>query len=464
MNQLLKYIPSIEILVESEEIVPYNQFFSKPFLVWCARKETDNLRIQIQKNKIKKDTQKEEIISLIKTRLISRLRSYEKPNLRRVINGTGIILHTNLGRALLNDHAKEFIDSIVQSYTNLEFDLDSGKRGNRLNLVEDELCFLTGAEAVHIVNNNAAAVFLALNTLAYRKEVLVSRGQLVEIGDSFRIPEIIKKSGVKLIEIGTTNRTKLSDYENALSKKTGAILIVHTSNYKILGFTEETETDSLVKLAKKADIPLIFDLGGGVLFDLRHYNLPYEPIVQESLKMGIDIVTFSGDKVFGGPQSGIVAGKKEFINKMKKNNISRALRCDKLILAALEGTMRAYLQGETGIKSLPTIKMLLEKTENLETRGESIIGQLNESIREGFEIILCESQGEIGSGALPLEKIEGIAIKIKGKSIKAEMISKRMRMNDPPVIGFIKDDAFHIDLRTVQAHEDGEIQNAINKL
>ncbi|RKY85165.1 L-seryl-tRNA(Sec) selenium transferase [candidate division KSB1 bacterium] len=464
MKQLLKYIPSIETLVEFPEISRYTGRFSKRFIVWLARKEADKLRKEILENKIPASSKKDEIHSMIKKNLISRLKSYEKPNLCRVINGTGIILHTNLGRAILTEDAVKNLTSILSGYTNLEFDLKSGKRGNRLNLVEKELCFLTGAEAVHIVNNNAAGVFLSLNTLAYKKEVIVSRGQLVEIGDSFRMPEIMKKSGVKLVEIGTTNRTKLSDYENAITRKTGAILIVHTSNYKILGFTEETSIDSLVNLAKLSGLPLIYDLGGGVLFDLRQFGLPYEPIVKESLDKGVDIVTFSGDKVFGGPQCGIIAGKKEYIKKMRKNPISRAIRCDKFILSALEGTIRTYLKGDSGVKSLPTIKMLLQDIDNLKKKGKYIIDNIDSKTKKYFNVTMDECYGEMGSGAIPLEKIKSIAIKVSSNSFQAEDIAKSMRNNIPPIIGYIKDDTYHIDLRTILSDELDEIIKALNNL
>jgi len=463
MKHLLKHIPSIEILVESDELTEFSSTFSKKFLIWCARKETEKLRNGILSNRITA-TSKEDINTIITGNLIKRLKSYQTPKLRRVINGTGIILHTNLGRALLTEKAGEYLKLILDGYTNLEFDLETGKRGNRLNLVEEDLCFLTGAEAVHVVNNNAAAVLLSLNTLAHRKEVIVSRGQLIEIGDSFRMPEIIRNSGVELVEIGTTNRTKFSDYENALTDKTGAIFVAHTSNYKILGFTEEADMNALVELSKKSGVPLIYDLGGGVLFDLGNYNLPHEPIVEESLKKGVDVVTFSGDKVFGGPQCGIIGGRKDYVTKMKKNNLSRALRCDKLILAALEGTIRTYLRGEEGIKSLPTMKMLLETNERLRERGEYIIKNLKQEIKNRFKISISESYGEMGSGALPLENIKSTALKITGKKSSAEVISKAMREHNPPVIGYIKDDTFHLDLRTIQPEETKEIMTAINNL
>ncbi|RMF61478.1 MAG: L-seryl-tRNA(Sec) selenium transferase, partial [Calditrichaeota bacterium] len=323
------------------------------------------------------------------------------------------------------------------------------------------LTLLTGAEAALVVNNCAAAVFLTLNTLCKRKEVIVSRGEQVEIGGSFRMPEVMKSSGAKMVEVGTTNKTHLRDYEAAISPKTGAILKVHTSNYRIMGFTESVEIRDLVELAHQHQLPLIYDMGSGVLEDLQQWGHPPEPLVGEMLEKGVDVVTFSGDKVLGGPQAGIILGKKKFLTKIKKNHLTRALRCDKLIFAALEATLRLYLSPENLPTQLPVARMLTTTSQELWDRAKKIKSALNNT---RLEVAVLESFSQMGSGALPLEKIPSVIIKIFSKKTSANRLAKKLREFSPPIIGYVQDDALLLNLRTVRKDEDSILIEALRSI
>ncbi|MYC14464.1 MAG: L-seryl-tRNA(Sec) selenium transferase [Gemmatimonadetes bacterium] len=381
------------------------------------------------------------------------------PNLRRVVNATGVILHTNLGRAPLSDVAVKHIADIAGSYSNLELDLDTGQRGSRTTLVEKLLCELTGAEAAAIANNNAAAVLLTLNTLAGGKEAIVSRGQLVEIGGSFRIPDIMSRSGAQLVEVGTTNRTHLSDYENALTENTGVMLAVHPSNYKVMGFTAEVALEDMVVLGRQRGVPVAHDLGGGVLVNLRDYGLPYEPLVSDSISAGADVVMFSGDKVLGGPQCGIIVGKQNVVEQIRKNPLMRALRCGKLTYAALEATLKLFLNPEALAREHPTLRMLTEPVGMLERRGQKLLRMIGEL--EGFSCELVDSQAQTGSGALPLENIPSVAVAISGGDILS--LSNALRRYDPPVICYVRGDQLFLDLRTIRDDEVSIVGDAVQK-
>ncbi len=381
------------------------------------------------------------------------------PNLRRVVNATGVILHTNLGRAPLPDVAVKHIADIAGSYSNLELDLETGQRGSRTTLVEELLCELTGAEAAAIANNNAAAVLLTLNTLAGGKEAIVSRGQLVEIGGSFRIPDIMSRSGAQLVEVGTTNRTHLSDYENALTENTGVMLAVHPSNYKVMGFTAEVALKDMVALGRQRGVPVAHDLGGGVLVNLRDYGLPYEPLVSDSISAGADVVMFSGDKVLGGPQCGIIVGKQSVVEQIRKNPLMRALRCGKLTYAALEATLKLFLNPEALAREHPTLRMLTEPVGMLERRGQRLLRMVGEL--EGFTCELVDSQAQTGSGALPLENIPSVAVTISGGDILS--LSNKLRRYDPPVIGYVREEQLFLDLRTIRDDEVSVVGDAVKK-
>jgi L-seryl-tRNA(Ser) seleniumtransferase len=370
-------------------------------------------------------------------------------SLRRVVNATGVILHTNLGRAPLCPEALERIVEVGKAYSNLEFDLNKGERGQRYDHVSSLFCALTGAEDALIVNNNAAAVLLVLNTLADKKEAIVSRGELIEIGGEFRIPEIMKKSASKLREVGTTNRTRLGDYEKAVNDKTGLIMKVHTSNFRIVGFTEEADIESLVELGKNRGIPVMDDLGSGCLIDLDQYGLQHEPTVREALATGIDVVTFSGDKLLGGPQAGIIVGKKDVLEKIKKNPLNRALRIDKFTLAALEATLMHYLNPATAVKKLRALKALTESIPAVKKRAEKLIAKLQKEKLDSLKISLREDFAAAGGGSLPTQQIPTVLVAVKNKKMAASRMEEKLRKLEVPVIARVDKDEILFDLRTV---------------
>jgi L-seryl-tRNA(Ser) seleniumtransferase len=332
---------------------------------------------------------------------------------------------------------------------NLEYDLVAGRRGKREETLEKLLTDLTGAEAATVVNNNAAAVLLSLNSLAEGKEVVVSRGELIEIGGAFRIPEIMAKSGAILREVGSTNRTHPADYENAINDQTALLLKVHTSNYKVIGFTAEVELAQLVAIGNKHRLPVMEDLGSGALIDLSRYGLPKEPLVAERIQAGADVVTFSGDKILGGPQAGLIAGKKNLIAKMSKNHLQRALRCGKLTLAALEATLRRYRQAPNIVQEIPTLRAFTRPLEEIRATGEQLLPKLETVLGKEFRIELQDSTAQIGSGALPTEELATVVVSIEHSKLNANAIARKFRAAHPPIIGRIQNDKFLLDLRTI---------------
>lgn len=382
----------------------------------------------------------------------------DKNSLRRVINATGTILHTNLGRSLLSQKIKENIESVAFNYSNLEFDIDNKKRGSRYVHLIDIIKKLTGAEDVLVVNNNAAAVLLALNTLVKGQEIIVSRGELVEIGGAFRIPEIIKLSGGVPVEVGTTNKTHLKDYENAISEETGALLKVHTSNYKILGFTESVSNEEISYLARENELVSINDLGSGQLVDFSKFGLPYEPTVKEILDSGIDIVTFSGDKLLGGPQAGIIVGKKKYIEKMKKNQLTRALRVDKMTLASLEATLKLYLDEKEALEHIPTLHMISLSKERLFGKADVLKTKLSDL---DFDIRIEEDKAEVGGGSYPASYLESVAVKLTHRKLHATEIERKLLEVEIPIITRIKDNSIILDMRTLRTREFDIVKQAL---
>lgn len=382
------------------------------------------------------------------------------PNLRRTINATGIVVHTNLGRSLLAAEVIDHLVTIAGRYSNLEYDLAAGRRGSRYSSVEELICEISGAEAALVVNNNAGAVLLSLETLARNKEVIVSRGELVEIGGSFRVPDVMAKSGGILKEVGTTNRTHLRDYANAIGPQTGLLLKVHTSNYSVVGFTAEVSLEQLVNLGAEHQLPVMEDLGSGTFIDFSKYGLLKEPTVQESVNAGTDVITFSGDKLLGGPQAGMVIGKKKIIDAIKSNPITRALRIDKLTLTALEGTLRLYRDEEKAIRLIPTLRMIMFPLAEIQNRARGLADRLKQIGGPRLHIQLLKRASKTGGGALPLMELPSLCIGFRVDDLSPNNLEKMMRANDPPIIGRIEDDLFVMDPRTIQDDEYPMIETA----
>ncbi len=393
--------------------------------------------------------------------LIDGLRHYK---LRRLVNATGVILHTNLGRAPLCPEAVERIVEVGRGYSNLEFDLTRGERGLRYDHVTDLIRALTGAEDALIVNNNAAAVLLTLNTLAENKEAIVSRGELIEIGGEFRIPDVMTKSNSILREVGTTNRTRLSDYEKAIGPNTGVILKVHTSNYKIVGFTEEAELTQLVALGKRRNVPVFDDLGSGCLIDLDSYGLQHEPTVREVLATDVDVVSFSGDKLLGGPQAGIIVGKKDIVARIKKNPLNRALRIDKFTLAALEATLMHYLNPESAPRTLRSLKALTEPLAEVKKRARKLLVKLKKINLPDLTFEVRESAAAAGGGSLPTQDIPTAVVAIRHAKITPSRMEARLRQMPVPVIVRVDEKEILIDLRTVAEDEFGFVIDGLRNI
>jgi L-seryl-tRNA(Ser) seleniumtransferase len=365
-----------------------------------------------------------------------------------------VVIHTNLGRSLINKEIMDNISEIATNYSNLEYDLKTGKRGSRYSHLEEIICEITGAESAMVVNNNAAAVILVLSTIAHDKEVIVSRGELIEIGGAFRIPDVMEQSGAKLVEVGTTNKTHLWDFENAISEETGALLKVHTSNYRIMGFTSNVDSSELFSLKEKYNIPLVEDLGSGVLIDLSKYGIEYEPTVQDSLEKGVDIVTFSGDKLLGGPQVGIIVGKKEYIEKMKRNPFTRAFRVDKFTISALEATLKYYLDEGTAEKEIPTLNMLSTSIETLEEKAIKLKSLLEDNIsNEYIKIEIEDNYSEVGGGSLPMEKIPTKCIVLTLENSSTQAFENYLREFKIPIISRLYKERIYLDLRTIRDYE-----------
>ena len=457
-NDFFRNIPKIDVLLEEERIKELIDSENRDFVVDIVRDKIEELR-----NLISSTDNVEAIEQGLKNIVPSIVEKITKTfdyNVKRVINGTGTILHTNLGRAVISEAVADRLKNIVTGYSNLEYDLEAGERGERYSHFEEILCKITGCEAAMAVNNNAAAVLLILSTMAKDKEVIVSRGELVEIGGSFRVPDVMAQSGGKLVEIGTTNKTHLRDYENAITDDTAAFLKVHTSNYKIVGFTESVSISQLKELSNKTNIPIIEDIGSGVFIDLSKYGLTYEPTVQDSLKQGADVVCFSGDKLLGGPQAGIIVGKKELIAKMKKNPLTRAIRIDKFTATALESIFYEYINEERAIKNIPVLNMITKKYEDVNKAANELLNKVsNLSHKADFQVEDCLSQ--IGGGSLPLERIKSSSLSIKPIEISTAELECRLRLQEKPIIVRVANDKVIIDLRTVLEGEIEEVANGI---
>jgi len=462
-KDLLRNLPKVDEILNNEDIQRLLNEYPRITVVDSIRRFIDMYRKEIIEADVEDLAKLQINFKDLVNKVILDVEEKNKMSLRRVINATGVILHTNLGRAIISDKVKDKLLEAACNYSTLEFDLSNGRRGSRYAHVEDIICKLTGAEAALVVNNNAAAVLLVLNTVAKGKEVIVSRGQLVEIGGSFRVPEVMAQSGAKLVEVGATNKTHLYDYENNINEETSAILKVHTSNYKILGFSDEVDIEDLVGLAQKYDLPVIEDIGSGTLVDFSKYGLTKEPTVTESIQKGADIVTFSGDKLLGGPQAGIIIGKKKYIDKMKKNQLTRAIRIDKLTLATLEATLRLYLQEDKAIEEIPTLKMLIMDINEIERKADILFNKIKNASKK-TEIQKEKGYSQVGGGSMPLEELPTILITLTSKELSVNTLEEKLRSNSIPIITRISNDKIMLDVRTIREDEFDIISNAIESI
>ena len=449
-----KNLPSVsEVLLKANKYKSIN----RRYLSYIIKNELKIFRGLAMKGNLMQSRSKiiQEVLSVIDQLSTSSIQS--------VINGTGIVLHTGLGRAPVDKTVAKEIADRLSGYINLEFDLESGKRGDRQNHIEGLLSALTGAQSGMVVNNNAAAVFLSLNELGEGKEVIIARGQQVEIGGSFRIPDVIKKSGCIIKEVGSTNRCHFRDYENAITKNTGLILWVHTSNYVIKGFTKEVGLNELVKLGKKKRIPVMADLGCGEIVDLTDKGIPASTMITDIVKTGAGIITFSGDKLLGGPQAGLIIGNKTLVNRLKKNPIARTVRCDKWTLAFLDEALRSF--GNNGPSKHNLANMLLMSTvKSMKSRGKRILSQLSKKSIKNLGISLVESEVEVGSGSLPLERLDSMALKFNPKNISPTKLARMFRTASVPVVGYINENKFFIDLKALIPGQEKELVEVINDL
>lgn len=457
---LYKMIPKVDQILDNDVIKDLLDKNSKNLVMESIHEELDNIRNNISNGYDKNiiSNKIENLIDNIKDNLMNK----KTFSLRNVVNASGVVIHTNLGRSVLNNEIFENIKKVSIGYSNLEYNLEKGERGSRYSHLSEIIKKITGAEDCMVVNNNAAAVMLILSTIAKGKNVITSRSELVEIGGSFRIPDVCRESGAELKEIGTTNKTHLRDYENAIDENTAALFKVHQSNFKILGFTEAVSSFELNSLKEKYNIPIIEDLGSGVLIDLSKYGLSHEPTVQECIKNGVDIVSFSGDKLLGGVQAGIIVGKKEYIEKMKKNQLTRALRVDKFTLSALEAVFSYYIDEELAISKIPTLNMLTIKIEKLYDKAQKLIEYLGENNEFSYEIIDIDS--EVGAGSLPTQKLPSKAIKVISKSFTENELEEKLRSNRIPIITRIYKGNLIFDVRTIFENEFCIIKDALNSL
>ena len=450
MNTAAPRLPSVDKLLQTPVLQGLQTEFGRSSVTNAVRQVLDTLRLQLRDGSLQAEQVQETVLT---TAVQQRLTERFAPRLKSVFNLTGTVLHTNLGRALL---PQEAVDAVVEALTNpanLEYDLETGGRGDRDDLVEQLICELTGAEAATIVNNNAAAVLLTLSTLAPGKEVVVSRGELVEIGGAFRIPDIMKRAGCQLVEVGTTNRTHAKDYAEAVTENTALLMKVHTSNYEVVGFTKSVSDAEVTAMAHERGLNMIVDLGSGTLVDLRDWGLPHEVTVRETVEAGADVVTFSGDKLLGGPQAGIIVGRKDLIARIKKNPMKRALRVGKLTLAALEPTLRLFTRPQA----------------DMQAQAESLVPQLQAALGAAWVVETAAMNSQIGSGALPVENLPSWGLKLypaSGKQAGRQLtqLEARLRALPRPVIGRLHDDALWLDLRCLEAHMQPQFEQQLSQL
>ena len=443
---MIRALPPIDECIRAAESNPALAGFSRPYIKVVVQRAQAEIRAAILAGR---DTLPRDRDALIEAVVLAAARAVaaDEPVLAPVVNATGVVLHTNFGRAILAESAIEAVEMAARSAVNLEYDLETGARGDRDSIVEHELCALTGAEAATVVNNNAAAVVLALNSLAEGREVIVSRGEMIEIGGSFRLPDVMSKSGAILREVGTTNRTHPNDYADAIGPDTALLLKVHPSNYRVVGFTSEVTLEDLVEIGRARGIDVMEDLGAGALIDLTEFGIPREPIVRDRIAAGAAVVTFSGDKLLGGPQAGVIVGRRAALDRIKRNPLKRALRCDKLTLAALSATLRLYLRSKDLGRELPTLRYLgrsVSEIASIAPRAREIVA---ERLGAGFVVDIVDTSSQVGSGAMPVEELKSVALRVTHPEKSANAIAAMFRR--ARIIGRIADDSFILDLRTI---------------
>ena len=461
ITALLKQLPAIERLLNAPPLLALAGQVPRSLLLEAAQETVAALRQELLELSAAAPAP-ELSVEAVAQRAAQLATAKMRPSLRQVINATGTLLHTNLGRAPLAQCALEAIAEVSRGYSNLEFDLQSGERGQRFSHVEDLLCRLTGAEAAVVVNNNAGAVLLALTALAKGREAIVSRGEMVEIGGAFRVPEVMAAGGVRLKEVGTTNKTHLCDYREAIGPDTGLLMKIHTSNYRIVGFTSAVSGAELVALGQEQGLPVLEDLGSGMLFDLSPFGLPQEPTVAEAVAAGLDVITFSGDKLLGGPQAGLMVGKKAAIGKIRQHPMARALRIDKLSLAALEATLRLYLDRERALAEIPVLQMLAAPAEAIQQRCRRLARKLRPILGEQMRIEIIPEPAAVGGGALPMTQLPGYALALTPQDISVDTLASRLRLGTPAVAGRIQEGRLLLNPRTVFAAEEPQLVAALS--
>ncbi len=449
--EALRQIPPVNDVLRSPELVPYQSILETPFGNRVLDEVFGDFRRELSSNGA--TVSRRELTERIASEVAARIQSALKPSLRRVVNATGVVLHTNLGRAPLPVSAIEHLRDVAAGYSNLEFNLSDGTRGKRDVHIERLICRLLECEAAIVVNNNAAAVMLVLNTLAEGGEVVASRGEQLEIGGSFRIPEIINKSGARLREVGTTNRTRIRDYEKAINDQTRLLLRVHPSNFRITGFTERPSLQDIVRLGSDRNVPTFEDLGSGCLLDLRPQGIRDEPVVAESIRAGVDIVSFSGDKLLGGPQAGVIAGKRVYVARIRENPLFRALRVDKLTIGVLESVLMNYVAGR--VDDLPGLQMLRASSDELKTRAESLASRLGKSARA------IRLSSVAGGGSAPESLLPSWGVELEFKDLSSAELERRLRSADPPIIVRIENSRVVLDVRTILADEEPHVVASI---
>ena len=454
-QELLRLLPKIDDLLMDGWISSLIGRVPREIVVDAVRDEVETLRSGILDGSITEASQMG--LENISDRITEKVNKLEIKSLRPVINATGVVLHTNLGRANLSEKALAQVISVANNYSTLEYDPEKGARGSRHSHVEDIIKKITGAEAAMAVNNNAAATMLVMAAIGRGREMIVSRGELVEIGGSFRIPDIMKESGAVLVEVGTTNKTRIGDYESQINENTAALLKVHTSNYRVIGFTEDASLRELRELGDKYGLPVIYDMGSGLMTDLSEWGI-HEPVVKEGLKDGADVILFSGDKLLGGPQAGIIAGKKEYIDKMKSHPLARVVRVDKMTIAALEATLSEYADRERALKEIPVLRMLTISREDLQSDCLLLKGMLDdikdpEDGSAAFSVKVIEDDGVVGGGSAPDSRLQNMVLAVDHGKFSPDRIEEALRKGEPPVIARIKNDSVIIDVRTVNKSE-----------